>query len=128
MPALVLDSEGLAKWAGGDDEVRAYLRAAHQLGWPVVVPPTALAEVLRGTAEDAKIHRLLPAVWQTFVGPVLARHAGRLLARADLRGATADAFVVAEAFRHGEATVLTSDVRDFETLSAGDPRVDIVAV
>ncbi|HEY8740320.1 MAG TPA: PIN domain-containing protein [Candidatus Dormibacteraeota bacterium] len=128
MPALVLDSEGLAKWSRGDFDVRAWLATAQERGWPVVVPPTALAEVLRGGPGDAAIHRLLPAVWQTFIGPVLARHAGRLLARSGLRGATADAFVVAEALRHGVALILTADAGDFEALASGDPRVEIVPV
>jgi hypothetical protein len=123
-----LDSEGLAKWAAGDRGVRSHLEVAQQLSWPVVVPPTALAEVLRGIPADASVNRLLAATWQTFLGPRLARDAGRLLARAGLRGATADAFVVAEASRHGLAIILTSDAADFEALSAGNPRVEIVPV
>ncbi|MDQ6748275.1 MAG: PIN domain-containing protein [Candidatus Dormibacteraeota bacterium] len=128
MAALVLDSEGLAKWALGDGAVRAQLRAASRLGWPIVVPPTTLAEVIRGGADDAAVHRLLPGAWQTFIGPTLARQAGSLLARSGLRGATADAFVVAEARRHGVALILTADTRDFQALAAGDPRIEIIAV
>ena len=98
------------------------------MSWPIVVPPTVLAEVLHGTPADAAVFRLLPSVWLTFIGPTLARRAGALLARAGLRGATADAFVVVEAARHGIATILTSDAADFRVLSSGNPLIKIVAI
>ena len=108
--------------------MRARLEEAQQRSWHIVVPPTAVAEVLRGTPADAAINRLLLSSWQTFIGPRLARQAGRLLERSGLRGATADALVVAEASRHGVAIILTSDAADFEALSSDNPLIEVVAV
>jgi hypothetical protein len=70
---------------------------------------------------------LLKTVFIPFAGERLARVAGQLLGRSGLPDA-ADAQIVAEALRHGAATILTSDPGDISQLANGHPGIRVIAV
>ncbi|WP_253776219.1 type II toxin-antitoxin system VapC family toxin [Goodfellowiella coeruleoviolacea] len=133
---LVLDSEGLAKLADGDQRARAYLEVARARRARVVVSAVTLAEVLRGNARDVLVHRVLSRVVITPVTPELGRAAGELLGATGLSGhrCAIDAVVAATALGLPRPVVLlTSDVNDLTRLVeepgvAKDQRVAVVHV
>jgi hypothetical protein len=95
----------------------------------VVVPPIAIAEVIRGGAPDAAVNALLKTVFTSFIGAGLARRAGELLGRLPAAG-VGDALVAVEAMR-GSSVVLTSDPADLRALiaaGAASSRVRVEAV
>jgi predicted nucleic acid-binding protein len=123
----VLDTGAILALVRGDVRVAAALRVAHARGDEVIVPPVVVAQVLRGSATDAPIHRFLHVAHVTFVGLRLARIAGALLGRTGLRDA-ADALIMAEVLRGTPALLLTSDPHDMAQLAAGYPGITILAV
>lgn len=133
---LVLDSEGLSKLATGDPRARAYLETARVRGARVVVSAVTLAEVVRGGARDAAVHRVLSRIVVLPVTPELGRAAGELLGATGLSGhrCAIDAMVAATALGLARPVVLmTSDPDDLNRLvdepgCAKDQRVVIVHV
>ncbi|MFW5417029.1 PIN domain-containing protein [Nocardiopsis sp. CNT-189] len=116
---VVLDSEGLAKAAGGDGRARAHLVKAEEHGARVVVSTVTLAEVLRGGPRDARVHRVLKGVVQVPVSAEIGRAAGEILGRAGLSGhrCTVDAIVAATALVQARPVLLlTSDPDDMAKL------------
>ena len=134
---LVLDSEAVNALARATERgvlaerARAILRVAHERAALVRIPAPVLAEVCRGTAVDAPIHRLLQKRGMG-VEPLterIARRAGGLLARARLGSAHAvDAFVVATAFELGPTVVATGDPTDLARLAQSAPTLTILAL
>jgi predicted nucleic acid-binding protein len=116
---LVLDSDGLAKLAEGDDRARAFLQTARERRARVVVSAITLTEVLRGGPRDASVHRVLSRVVVLPVSAELGRRAGELLGAAGLSGhrCAIDAVVAATALALPRPlVVLTSDPDDLTKL------------
>jgi predicted nucleic acid-binding protein len=116
---LVLDSEGLAKLAGGDARARAHLETAIARRARVVTSAMTLTELLRGGPRDAAVHRVLSRITIVPVSPELGRHAGELLGATGLRGnrCAIDAVVAATALdRERPVVLLTSDPGDLNRL------------
>jgi len=135
--ALILDSEALAALAFERERgvlrlrARAVLTLALETGALVRVPAPVLAEVCRGGARDAAVHRVL-AQRGIGVAPLdrqVAERAGALLGRAKLgSGHAIDAFVAATAMAFASAVIATHDPRDLRRLASRAPRVHIVAI
>lgn len=135
--ALILDSEAVAALAYPKmravlaRRASAILRLAHDHRALVRVPAPVLAEVCRGTKQDAAINLLLnnPGVQVFDLTRALAQQAGHLLGRLKLSSAHAvDAFVVATAAHFDAAVIATGDPRDMERLVAPFPRIGILAL
>lgn len=130
---LVLDSDGLAKLAAGDQTAIGHLRNAHARRSRVIVSSITLTEVLRGGRRDALVHRVLNGCVTVPVSEDLGRGAGELLGRTGLDGhrCAIDAVVAATALAQpGPVYLLTSDPKDLETLTEqpGAPRHEQVTV
>ena len=125
-PRLVLDAGAVIGWSRADPAVRALLVTAIELGADLRVPVAVLAEVLRGRATDAPVHRVLKAVSVFPTEGRVGRMAGALLGRT---GGTnlVDALVAAEAVVL-EADVLTGDPDDLGRLLADHPGVSVMRV
>lgn len=115
---VTLDAGPLLKLDRNDRQVAVLLARAQELGAPIIVPGTALAQAISDPARQARLSRLLRQP-QTRVMPldrVDATSVGRLLAvkgRSDI----ADAQVVVCARRAGTG-VVTSDPDDLHDLDA----------
>ena len=126
--ALLLDSEGLSAAAVGHVRVRAELAIAERLGAGVHISAVTLAETLRGSPRDARLHALLKGVDQEAVTPELGRAAGELLGRTG-RSDTTDAIVAVTARGLGrKVRILTSDPDDLRALTAEMGGVSVVPV
>ena len=127
--SLVLDCEGLSKLAAGEPRTRAYFET-------VVVSAVTLAEVLRGGARDALVHRVLSRIVMAPVTPERGRAAGELLGATGLSGhrCAIDAVVAVTALESARPVVLlTSDPDDMNRLveesgCAKDQRVVVIHV
>jgi predicted nucleic acid-binding protein len=131
--SLVLDSEGLAKLAAGDQRARAYLQSAVERGAQVVVSAVTLTEVLRGGPRDAVAHRVLSRVSVQPLSAELGRHAGELLGRTGLSGhrCAIGAMVAATALELARPVLLlTSDPDDLGRLVEEQerPKAERIAV
>lgn len=121
---LILDSGAVIAWSRGDVRARALLTRALELGLDIRIPVVVLAEILRGGARDALIHRVRNAVDVFPTDEATARLAGALLGRT--RGTnTVDALVAAEAVIVG-AGVLTGDAADLRALLGDHRRVTVI--
>ena len=126
--SLLLDSQGLSEAARGTSVARALVVEARRSNVPVVVSAVTLAEVLRGHARDAAVHRLLQGCQVEPVSQDIGRSAGELLGRTG-RKDTIDAVVVATAATLPAPTlVLTSDPSDMGALTEHLPGVRVEAV
>lgn len=105
----------------------AAIRVARDHGDEIVVPSVVVAQSIRGGPRDAPIHRLLHAVFVSFIGLRLARRAGELMGASGTSDAV-DALIVAEALRGGPTLVLTSDPDDMHRLADGQGLVTIIRV
>jgi len=117
---LVLDAQGLVKFAAGDPAVRALARKAYERYEQVVTAASTLAEVLRGRAEDARIHRVLQRVSVASIDKELGREAGELLGATGMSGHryTVDALLAVVALAQPRSVVLvTSDPKDMARLT-----------
>jgi predicted nucleic acid-binding protein len=117
---LVLDAQGLAKLAAGDPAVRALVQTAHQRYDNVVTAASTLAELLRGGAADARMHRVLQRVTVASIDKAVGRKAGELLGAAGLSGhrCAVDAMLAAVALaQRRPALLLTSDPDDMARLT-----------
>ena len=125
--AILLDAEGLS-YASANHRVRAELTMALQLGTSIHVSAVTLAETLRGSQRDARVHSLLAAVRQEPVTPALGKAAGELLGRTR-RSDTVDAIVAVTARSVGRRVrILTSDADDLRSLTADMDGVSVIPV
>jgi len=118
--ALVLDAQGLVQLAAGDPAVRALVQTAHQRYDNVVTAASTLAEVLRGGAADARMHRVLQRVTVASIDKAVGRKAGELLGATGLSGhrCAVDAMLAAVALAQPRpALLLTSDPDDMARLT-----------
>jgi predicted nucleic acid-binding protein len=108
------------KLANGDPAVRALVQTAHQRYHHVVTAASTLAEVLRGGAADARIHRVLQRLTVANVDKEAGRRAGELLGATGLSGhrCTVDAMLAVVALAQPRpALLLTSDPDDMTRLT-----------
>ena len=118
--SLLLDSEGLAKLATGNERARSYFETARERQAQVIVSAITCVEVLRGNTRDAGVHRVLGRVATLPVTPELAKAAGKLLGTTGLEGHqhAIDAVVAATALSLPRPVVLlTSDPDDLNRLT-----------
>ncbi len=120
---VVIDAGGLIAWERANRQMLALASIATQRGLTLIIPATALAQVLRDPARQARLNRLL-------------RHPLAQIAPLDRRDATSvgvllgvsgkhhvvDAHVVVCARRSG-AAVVTSDPDDLRAL---DPDLTLI--
>jgi predicted nucleic acid-binding protein len=130
---LVLDAEGIVKFAAGDPRTMERLKAAWKRNGQVVTAASALAEVLRGGPRDAKVHRVLSRITVVPIDKTLGRAAGELLGRAQMSGhlCTIDALLAAVALGQPRPVVLlTNDPDDMAQLTdePDRPRAERIAV
>ena len=124
--ALVLDTDGLTKLAEGNSRAVSFTMDAHEARAPVVVAASTLAEVLRGGARDARVHRVLGRIEVSAIDEDRARAAGELLGRVGLSGhaRALDALVAVVALAQPRpVVVLTSDTEDLERLTEEPGRI-----
>jgi predicted nucleic acid-binding protein len=124
-PGITLDAGALIAFERGDRRVVALLARGREVGAEVIVPATALAQVVRAPARQAKVMSLLrqPLTKTVALDRVDASFVGQLLAAtgtADI----ADAHVAVCARRAGHA-VVTSDGDDLRRL---DPELTLIEV
>lgn len=129
----MLDAQGLVKLATGDPAVRALVQTAHQRYDHVVTAASTLAEVLRGTGADARIHRVLQRVTVANIDQDTGRRAGELLGATGLSGhrCAVDAMLAVVALAQPRpALLLTSDPDDLARLTEepGRGRAERIAV
>jgi len=122
---LTFDAGGLIALERNDRRVLVLVSRAHELGAEIIVPATALAQVLRMPARQARLMRLLrqPRTTTVALGRADASFVGQLLAATGTSD-LADAHVVICARRAGQA-VVTSDPEDIHAL---DPSLDLLRV
>ena len=131
--ALVLDADGLCKFAEGNSRAVSFAKDAYDLQAPVVVAASTLAEVLRGGPRDSRVHRVLRRIDISPIDKTQARAAGELLGRLGLSGHenALDALVAIVALAQPRPVVLlTSDADDMTRLTdePGRPRRERIAV
>jgi predicted nucleic acid-binding protein len=130
---LVLDAEGLAELATGNVLAVSLARDTYEAGADVVTSASTLAEVLRGGARDAPVHRVLSKITVVPVGHQQGRAAGELLGLTGLSGhrCALDALLAVVALGQPRPVVLlTSDADDMRRLTEepGRPRAERIAV
>jgi predicted nucleic acid-binding protein len=130
---LVLDAEGLSKLAADHAATYAYVKAAYRRHSSVVTAASTLSEVLRGTARDASVHRVLSGVEIVPIGKQAGRAAGELLGRTGMSGhrCALDALLAVVALAQPRpAVLLTSDPADLARLTEepGLPRARCIHV
>ena len=96
------------KLATGDPAVRALVQTAHQRYDQVVTAASTLAEVLRGGAADARIHRILQRVTVASIDKEAGRKAGELFGATALSGhrCTVDAMLAVVALAQPRPALL----------------------
>jgi len=122
---VTLDAGGLIAIDRSDRRILALLARAKERGMQVTIPATALAQVMRNPARQARISRLIRQAATNLValdGPD-ATAVGLLLAQTGTSD-IADAHVVVCAKRAQQA-VVTSDPADLRRLS---PKLNLVVV
>jgi predicted nucleic acid-binding protein len=130
---LVLDAQGLAKLATGNALAVSLARDTHRAGADVVTSASTLAEVLRGGARDAPVHRILSNITVVPIGQQQGRAAGELLGLTGLSGhrCALDALLAVVALAQPRpVVVLTSDTDDMRRLTEepGRPRAERIEV
>lgn len=125
MSGVTFDAGGLIALDRNDRRVIVLLARAGELGAPVTVPATALAQAVRDPTRQVRLSRLVrqPTTQLVALDGPAATQVGRMLAftrTADI----ADAHVVLSARRSG-TPVVTSDPGDLHRL---DPALRLVAV
>ena len=117
---LVLDAQGIVRLAEADKSVFAWARRTDALGGDIVTAASTLAEVLRGGARDARIHRILRRVTVVEIDKSVGRKAGELLGATGMSGqrCTVDALLAAVALAQRRPVILlTSDPDDLARLT-----------
>lgn len=125
MAGITLDAGALIGLERNDRRVIALLARASELGAPIVVPATALAQAIRQPERQARLSRLIrqPGTHVAPLDRVDGVRVGRLLAATGTSDVV-DAHVVVCAQREGTA-VATSDGGDISHL---DPTLILVEV
>lgn len=118
MAGLTLDAGTLMAYERGNERIREILTVAYARGLVPTIPTTALAEVWRGDAEDARVARLLKACSIEPVAEQLARAAGSL--RRSVPGSGTIDACVAVGVRRRLDTIATSDPDDMRALLGPD--------
>ena len=122
---IVFDAGGLIALERNDRRVFSILATALEGGDRIVIPATALAQVIRNPARQVRLWRMIQ-LEDTDVVPLdrpRAQAVGALLARTETSD-IADAHVVVCAQEAGHA-VITSDPTDLKRL---DPKLRVIAV
>jgi predicted nucleic acid-binding protein len=117
---LVLDAQGLVRLAEADKHVLVRVQEADASGADIVTAASTLAEVLRGDARDARIHRILRRVTVAEIDRNVGRKAGELLGSTGMSGhrCTVDALLAAVALAQRRPVILlTSDPDDMARLT-----------
>jgi predicted nucleic acid-binding protein len=117
---LVLDAEGLAKLATGNALALSLAQDTYRAGADVVTSASTLAEVLRGGARDAAVHRILSRIKVVPIEKQQGRAAGELLGLTGLSGhrCALDALLAVVALAQPRpVVVLTSDTDDMRRLT-----------
>jgi predicted nucleic acid-binding protein len=117
LSGVTFDAGGLIAVERNNRHVLALLKRASERGIPITVPATALAQVLRNPARQARLSRFIRQASTHLValdGPD-ATAVGRLLARTGTADIV-DAHVALCAQRAGQA-VLTSDPEDLRRIA-----------
>jgi hypothetical protein len=125
MNGITFDAGGLIALDGNDRRVIVLLARAAELGIRVIVPATALAQVIRNPARQARLSRLIRQAGTDLMplnGPD-ATAVGFLLAETAMADVV-DAHVVICARRTGQV-VVTSDPGDIGRI---DPELRLVVV
>jgi predicted nucleic acid-binding protein len=130
---LVLDAEGLMQFSRGGKVAMSLVRDVHGRGGTVVTAGSTLAEVLRGGARDAAVHRVLGSVRVVAIDSEYGRAAGELLGSTGLSGHqhALDALLAVVALsQQRPAVLLTSDPDDMNVLTEepGRPKAERIAV
>jgi hypothetical protein len=119
MNGITFDSGGLIALDRNNRQVIVLLERAAELGLRITIPATALAQVIRNPARQARLSRLIRQA-ETDLVPLNGRDAtavGLLLAESTTTDIV-DAHVVICARRAGQA-VITSDPSDMGRLDPG---------
>lgn len=118
MSGITLDAGGLIAVDRNDRHVLALLARARERGMRITIPATALAQVLRNPARQARLSRLIRQADTDLMGldGPDATAVGLLLARTGTSDIV-DAHVVVCARRAGQA-VATSDPVDLRRIAA----------
>lgn len=122
---VTLDAGGLIALERNDRRVVALLVRARELSAEIIVPATALAQVVRVPARQVRLMRLLrqPHTSTVALDRVDASFVGQLLASTRTSD-IADAHTVVCARRAGHV-IVTSDAGDLRHL---DPDIDLIEV
>ncbi|WP_372409113.1 type II toxin-antitoxin system VapC family toxin [Streptomyces luteireticuli] len=126
---LVLDSEGLSKLLGDDEQVVAMVAEARRRGMEAVICALTIIEAVHPGTNKARLAWVLSGLRVIAVGDEEAKAASALLMTAGLHGHkyAIDAAVATTAMAQQRPVVmLTSDVDDMTKLCGG--RVRLVAV
>jgi predicted nucleic acid-binding protein len=125
MTGITLDAGALIALDRNDRRVIALLARAGEVGAPVTVPATALAQAVRAPVRQARLSRLVrqPTTRVVPLDGADATQVGLLLARSRTKD-IADAHVVICARRNAEP-IVTSDPEDLERL---DPKARLITV
>lgn len=123
MGGVALDAGALVALDRNDRRVVALLARAAQVGAPVVVPASALAQAIRRPERQVRLARLVrqPTTDVVPLDRVAASDIGRLLAASRTRDVV-DAHVVLCAHRR-DLPVVTSEAADLRRL---DPSIELV--
>jgi len=116
----VLDAQGIVALAEANQHVFAWARRTDALGGDIVTAASTLAEILRGGARDARIHRILRRVTVVDIDKNVGRRAGELLGATGMSGhrCTVDALLAAVALAQRRPVILlTSDPDDMARLT-----------
>lgn len=129
----MLDAEGLVKLATGNVLAMSLARDTYQAGAKIVTSASTLAEVLRGGARDAPVHRILSKVTIVPIGTQQGRAAGELLGLTGLSGhrCALDALLAVVALAQPRPVVLlTSATDDLRRLTEepGRPKAERIEV
>lgn len=125
--AILLDAEALSALAADDRRMQAWATVARRTDSTLHASTVTLAEVVDGTARDARLRRAVKGVRLVDVTEAIGFTAGRLRAagsstRRKLRDLTVDAIVAATALQlPAPVVVLTSAPRDLKLLLAETP-------
>jgi len=125
MNGVTFDAGGLIALDRSDRRVIALLARAAELGAPITVPATALAQAIRQPARQARLSRLVrqPTTKLVALDGLDATQVGILLA-ASRTADIADAHVVICARRNSEP-IITTDAGDLRRL---DPHARLIVL
>lgn len=120
---VVFDAGALIAFDRGTESAKAFLNGAIRRETPLIVPATALAQVWRDPARQARLSRLVGLAEVVPLDEVAARGVGWLLTRTGTRDVVDAHVALVAALRNG--IILTSDPDDLKRLC---PRQPVIAV